>query len=54
VAASFPTLSHVTDGQLFAILIGLTIIFGIVAILVFRWGEHQARERGLIDMVTNY
>jgi ABC-2 type transport system permease protein len=54
VAASFPTLAQVTDGQLFAILTGLTVVFGVVAIIVFRWGEHQARERGLIDMVTNY
>jgi ABC-2 type transport system permease protein len=54
VAESFPTLIQLSDGQLFAILIGLTVVFGIAAIIVFRWGEHQARERGLIDMVTNY
>jgi ABC-2 type transport system permease protein len=54
VAESFPTLSHLSNGQLFAILLGLTAIFGIMGFIVFRWGEHQARERGLIDMVTNY
>ena len=54
VAEAFPTLSNLTNGQLFAILIGLGIIFGLLAIIIFRWGEHQARERGLIDMVTNY
>jgi len=54
VAASFPTLSQLTDGQLFVILIGLTVVFGFLSIIVFRWCEHQARERGLIDVVTNY
>ncbi|HEY43416.1 MAG TPA: ABC transporter permease [Anaerolineae bacterium] len=54
VAESFPTLSHVSNGQLFGILLGLTAIFGIMGIIMFRWCEHQARERGLIDRVTNY
>jgi len=54
VAEAFPTFSSLTNGQLFAILIGLAVVFGLLAIIIFRWGEHQARERGLIDMVTNY
>ena len=54
VAEAFPTLSNLTDGQLFAILIVLAVVFGLLAILIFRWSEHQARERGLIDVVTNY
>jgi hypothetical protein len=32
----------------------LTLVFGLLARFVFRWCEHQARERGLIDIVTNY
>jgi len=41
-------------GLILGILVGLTVIFGVLAIYVFRWAEHRAKERGLIDMVTNY
>lgn len=54
VAEAFPTLAALSDQQLLGILGGLTFFFGLAAVLVFRWCEHQARERGLIDMVTNY
>lgn len=54
VARAFPTLSTLSNLELMAILIGLTIFFSIASIFVFRWCEHRARERGLIDMVTNY
>jgi ABC-2 type transport system permease protein len=54
VAEAFPTLSNFSNAQLFGILTGLTIGFGIASILIFRWCDRQARERGLIDMVTNY
>lgn len=54
VAEAFPTLVGFSNNQLLGILIGLTIAFGILSILVFRWCDYQARERGLIDIVTNY
>ena len=54
VAAAFPTFQNLSDAQLMGILIGLTIIFGIIGVFLFRYCEHIARERGLIDMVTNY
>ena len=54
VAEAFPTLVGFNNKQLLGILIGLTIAFGILSILVFRWCDYQARERGLIDIVTNY
>jgi ABC-2 type transport system permease protein len=54
VAEAFPTLSGFSNAQLFGILTGLTVGFGFLSILIFRWCDHQARERGLIDMVTNY
>lgn len=54
VAEAFPTLSNFNNLQLFGILIGLTVAFGLLSIIIFRWCDHQARERGLIDMVTNY
>src|SRR6185369_6760480 len=44
----------VNVAQLIGILIGLTIIFGIASIFTFRWCDHNARERGFIDRVTNY
>jgi len=54
VAQAFPTLSQYSNAQLFGILIGLTVIFGLLSLVVFRLCEHQARERGVIDVVTNY
>lgn len=54
VAQAFPTLSNITNLQLFGILLGLTLVFALLSILVFRWCEYRARERGLLDMITNY
>jgi ABC-2 type transport system permease protein len=54
VAQAFPTLVGFTNLELLAILVGLSILFGILAIYAFRWCDHRARERGLIDRVTNY
>ncbi|HEU0049407.1 MAG TPA: ABC transporter permease, partial [Nitrososphaera sp.] len=54
VAQAFPTLAGFNNAQLIGILIGLTIIFGIASIFTFRWCDHNARERGFIDRVTNY
>ncbi len=54
VAQAFPTLSQYSNSQLFGILIGLTVLFGLISMVVFRWCEYQARERGVIDVVTNY
>jgi ABC-2 type transport system permease protein len=54
VAQAFPTLSNFSNTQLLGILTALTLIFGLLSRVVFKWCEHQARERGLIDVVTNY
>jgi ABC-2 type transport system permease protein len=54
VAEAFPTLANFSNGQLLGILFGLTVIFAITSIFAFRWCDHLARERGLIDWVTNY
>ncbi len=54
VAQAFPTLSGLSNAQIFGILITLTLVFSVVSIVVFRWCEQRARERGMIDMVTNY
>lgn len=54
VAEAFPTLQSLSNLQLIGILLGLTIIFGVSSFFVFRHCEHVAREKGMIDMVTNY
>lgn len=54
VAQAFPTLSNLNNLQLLGILLGLTLAFGLLSTVVFRWCDRHARERGLIDMVTNY
>jgi ABC-2 type transport system permease protein len=54
VAEAFPTLAGLSDGTLLAILLGLTVVFGTVSIFTFRRCDQLARERGMIDMTTNY
>ncbi|MFZ2098040.1 MAG: ABC transporter permease [Anaerolineales bacterium] len=54
IAEAFPTLQSLSNLQLIGILLGLTLIFGVLAYFIFRYCEFVARERGLIDMVTNY
>jgi ABC-2 type transport system permease protein len=54
VAGAFPTLQNLTDLQLLGILLALTIVFSLISIVTFKRCDHIARERGLIDVVTNY
>jgi ABC-2 type transport system permease protein len=54
IAQAFPTLTAWSNAELFAILLGLTILFGALSLGVFRWCDWRARELGLIDRVTNY
>lgn len=54
VADAFPTLANLSNTQILGILAGLTVAFTVMAVFVFRWAEQRAKERGLIDMVTNY
>jgi ABC-2 type transport system permease protein len=49
-----PSLSGLSDSHLLLILAGVTLLTGVVSIYFFRWSEHQAREKGLIDMTTHY
>lgn len=53
-ADAFPTLAGFSNGQLFLILGGMTLFFGALSIVVFRYCDHRARERGLIDQTSNY
>jgi ABC-2 type transport system permease protein len=54
VAEAFPTLAGFNNLELFSILAGLSILFGLISIFVFRFCDRRARERGLIDRTTNY
>ena len=54
VSEVFPTLSNFSNLELLGILLGLTAVFTVIAVVVFYWCDQQARERGMIDMVTNY
>ncbi len=54
VAQAFPTLAQFSNLQLLGILLGLTLVFGIASTFVFRFCDYRARERGLIDFVSNY
>jgi ABC-2 type transport system permease protein len=54
IADAFPTLRSLSNLQLLGILLGLTVAFGIISYFLFRYCEHIAQERGLLDRVTNY
>jgi ABC-2 type transport system permease protein len=54
VAEAFPTLAELSDLQLLGILAGMTVVFGIIAGIAFRYCDHRARELGYIDRTTNY
>ena len=49
-----PSLAGISDGQLLLILLGVTLLTGVISIHFFRWSEHRAREKGLVDMTTHY
>ncbi len=54
VGRIYPMYTDLTNGQLLLVLLGFSIIFGIIAVISFRLFDHVARERGNIDMVSNY
>jgi ABC-2 type transport system permease protein len=54
VAQAFPTLAHFSNLQLMGILLGLSIVFAVLSTFIFRYCDYRARERGLIDFVSNY
>ena len=50
----FQTLAGFSDWQLLATLTALTGVLAVLVRVTFRWCEHRARERGLIDRTTGY
>jgi ABC-2 type transport system permease protein len=54
VADAYPTLAGFSNLELLGILLGLTAVFAVLGAVVFYWCEHRAKEKGMIDMLTNY
>jgi ABC-2 type transport system permease protein len=53
-AAAFPTLAAFSTPELLGIMGGLTVAFGLLAVVAFRRCDTVARERGLIDVTSNF
>jgi ABC-2 type transport system permease protein len=54
VANAYPMFAELSNLQLIAILGAAAVIFSIIAIFSFKRFDYLARERGNIDMVSNY
>ncbi len=54
VADAFPTFTNIGNGMMLLILLGSSLVFAVASIFVFRRCDFQAREKGLIDITTNY
>lgn len=53
-AAAFPTLAGFSTPQLLAILSGITLVFGVITLVGYRFFDRIARERGMIDVQSNF
>jgi ABC-2 type transport system permease protein len=53
-AAAFPTLAGFGNGQLFGILGGITVAFGLIAAFAYRYFDRVARDNGMIDSQNNF
>jgi ABC-2 type transport system permease protein len=54
IAAAFPTFTQLSDSQLVLILVGSSVLFGVIAYFAFKYYDHRAREKGYIDWSTSY
>lgn len=54
VSEAFPTFSALSNLELMGILIAFTLVYGLFSTRIFKACDHRAREKGLIDQVTNY
>jgi len=54
VSEAFPTFVGFANWQLLLILVGLSIVFGVLGFWVFKLCDHRAREMGYIDWSTSY
>ncbi|HUS14054.1 MAG TPA: ABC transporter permease [Chloroflexia bacterium] len=49
-----PLLAGIDNAALLAILVISALVSGVAAFLFYRWVEHAAKERGMIDITTEY
>ena len=54
VARQYPSMSGISDAELFGLLVLLTLVLTAIGAATFRRCDFIARERGLIDRTTNY
>ena len=54
IGRSFPMFTGLSDGQLVLILAGFALLTGGLALLTYGWFDKVARDRGNIDMISNY
>ena len=54
IADAYPMFAELSNMHLIGILVGVAILFTILAVVSFRIFDRIARERGNIDMVSNY
>lgn len=54
LAEAFPTFAGMSNTQMLGILVISSLIAGFASVYVFRYCDHRAREKGLIDQTTNY
>ncbi len=54
VNEAYPTFAGWSNLQLILFLVGLTIVFGVVSLLIFKLCDHAAREKGYIDWSSSY
>lgn len=50
----FPTLAGMSDLGLLGVLALMTALLIGASVYLYRWAVHQAKEKGIIDMETNY
>jgi ABC-2 type transport system permease protein len=53
-ASAFPTLSRFSNSQLFGILGALTVVVIVTAFAAFRYFDHLARDKGMLDAQSNF
>lgn len=50
----FQAISSLNTETLLLILVGMAVLFVIASVVVFRWSMRVAKERGVLDMESNY
>jgi ABC-2 type transport system permease protein len=53
-AFRFQSLSDLSDSALLTILAGMALLFVLASIFIYRWSMWRAKERGIVDLESNY